>query len=65
MSTPTTPASSEILTVVQRYAQAWAANDLKAIVDCYHDEVVFHYFGRSPSRARTGARRPASRCSSR
>jgi len=43
-----TPAASEILAVVQRYAQAWAANDLKAIVDCYHDEVVFHYFGRSP-----------------
>jgi len=48
MSTPMTPAASEILAVVQRYAQAWAANDLKAIVDCYHDEVVFHYFGRSP-----------------
>ncbi|MES2249048.1 MAG: nuclear transport factor 2 family protein [Pseudomonadota bacterium] len=43
-----TPAASEILAVVQRYAQAWAANDLKAIVDCYDDEVVFHYFGRSP-----------------
>ncbi|MDP9908136.1 ketosteroid isomerase-like protein [Variovorax boronicumulans] len=43
-----TPAASEIRAVVQRYAQAWAANDLKAIVDCYHDEVVFHYFGRSP-----------------
>ncbi len=48
MSTPTTPASNEILAVVRRYAQAWAANDLKAIVDSYHDEVVFHYFGRSP-----------------
>ena len=48
MSTPTSPAASEIRAVVQRYAQAWAANDLKAIVDCYHDEVVFHYFGRSP-----------------
>jgi len=48
MSTPMTPAASEIRAVVQRYAQAWAANDLKAIVDCYHDEVVFHYFGRSP-----------------
>jgi len=43
-----TPAASEIRAVVQRYAQAWAANDLKAIVDCYHDEVVFRYFGRSP-----------------
>jgi len=35
-------------TIVRRYADAWAANDLPAIVDSYHDEVVFHYFGRSP-----------------
>lgn len=41
-------ASSEIHAVVQRYADAWAANDLKGIFDCYHDEVVFHYFGQSP-----------------
>jgi uncharacterized protein len=34
--------------VVKRYADAWIANDLKAIVDSYHDEVIFHYFGRSP-----------------
>ncbi|RIX84621.1 nuclear transport factor 2 family protein [Acidovorax cavernicola] len=46
--TPAAPAAGEIQAVVQRYAQAWAANDLKAIVDSYHDEVVFHYFGRSP-----------------
>ena len=39
---------SGIYPVVRRYADAWAANDLRAIVDCYHDEVVFHYFGRSP-----------------
>jgi len=39
---------SDVYTVVKRYADAWAANDLRAIVDCYHDEVVFHYFGRSP-----------------
>ncbi len=39
---------SGIYTVVRRYADAWAANDLRSIVDCYHDEVVFHYFGRSP-----------------
>jgi ketosteroid isomerase-like protein len=37
-----------IYAVVRRYADAWSANDLPAIVDCYHDEVVFHYFGRSP-----------------
>ncbi|MDQ0016654.1 ketosteroid isomerase-like protein [Variovorax boronicumulans] len=41
-------ASSEIHAVVQRYADAWAANDLKGIFDCYHGEVVFHYFGQSP-----------------
>ena len=39
---------SAVREVVQRYADAWAANDLKAIVDCYHDEVVFHYFGQGP-----------------
>jgi uncharacterized protein len=39
---------SEIYAVVKRYADAWVADDLRAIVDCYHDEVVFHYFGRSP-----------------
>lgn len=37
-----------IESVVRRYADAWKDNDLKAIVDSYHDEVVFHYFGRSP-----------------
>ena len=42
-----TPDSS-IYAVVRRYADAWAANDLRAIVDCYHDDVVFHYFGRNP-----------------
>lgn len=39
---------NEIYAVVKHYADAWAANDLRAIVDCYHDEVVFHYFGNSP-----------------
>ncbi len=34
--------------VVRRYAEAWKNNDLNAIVDSYHDEVVFHYFGGSP-----------------
>jgi len=34
--------------VVRRYADAWAANDLKGIIDCYHDEVVFHYAGSNP-----------------
>jgi uncharacterized protein len=39
---------SGIYAVVKRYADVWVADDLRAIVDCYHDEVVFHYFGRSP-----------------
>jgi uncharacterized protein len=38
----------EIYSVVKRYADAWLANDLRAIVDSYHEDVVFHYFGRSP-----------------
>jgi ketosteroid isomerase-like protein len=39
---------NEIYIVVKRYADAWAANDMKSIVDCYHDEVVFHYLGQNP-----------------
>jgi uncharacterized protein len=39
---------NSIYPVIKRYADAWVANDLRAIVDCYHDEVIFHYFGRSP-----------------
>ena len=37
-----------ILQVVKRYADAWAANDMPTIIESYHDEAVFHYFGRSP-----------------
>lgn len=33
---------------MQRYAVAWSASDLETIIDCYHDEIVFHYFGESP-----------------
>lgn len=44
----TPPPDTPIASVVKRYAEAWAANDLAAIIDCYHEEVVFHYFGRSP-----------------
>jgi uncharacterized protein len=40
--------NNDIYRVVKSYADAWIANDLKAIVDSYHDEVIFHYFGRSP-----------------
>jgi ketosteroid isomerase-like protein len=38
----------EIYGVVKRYADAWTANDLKAIIESYHDEVVFHYAGNNP-----------------
>lgn len=44
----TSSPDSGIHAVIMRYADAWVANDLRAIIDCYHDEVVFHYFGRSP-----------------
>jgi len=37
-----------IYAAVKRYSGAWAANDLAAIVNCYHDDVVFHYFGQNP-----------------
>jgi uncharacterized protein len=37
-----------LYSVLHRYADAWIANDLRAIIDCYHDDIIFHYFGRSP-----------------
>jgi ketosteroid isomerase-like protein len=33
---------------IRRYCDAWVKGDLAALVDCYHDELVLHYFGRSP-----------------
>jgi len=38
----------EITTVLERYAAAWQANDLPALVASYHDDFTLHYFGRSP-----------------
>jgi hypothetical protein len=35
------------LEVIRRYAKAWTAGDLKAIVACYHPDFTLHYFGRS------------------
>jgi ketosteroid isomerase-like protein len=35
-------------TVIRRYCDAWREGDLATIVDCYHDDVVLHYFGRNP-----------------
>ena len=34
--------------VIRRYCDAWRDGDLATIVDCYHDEVVLHYFGKNP-----------------
>ena len=51
MTTPNTDTEAgrdELGAVVRRYADAWRANDLQTIVDSYHDDVVFHYFGASP-----------------
>jgi uncharacterized protein len=38
---------SDIYLTVKQYADAWVSGNLKAIVDSYHDQVVFHYFGRN------------------
>lgn len=36
-----------IRTAIERYAAAWAAGDMSAIVACYHAEFTLHYFGRN------------------
>lgn len=41
-------AGMQPIEVVRRYAEAWAANDIAAVFDLYHDEFVLHYFGASP-----------------
>ena len=33
---------------VRRYAEAWRANDIAAVIGLYHDDFVLHYFGHSP-----------------
>lgn len=33
---------------INAYRDAWTSGDIGAIFDCYHDEFVLHYFGRSP-----------------
>lgn len=48
-----------IFAVVKRYADAWLQGDMKNIIDCYHDDVVFHYAGRSPL---AGAHRGKQAC---
>lgn len=34
--------------LARAYCAAWSRGDLAAIVDLYHDEIVLHWFGRSP-----------------
>lgn len=34
--------------IARRYADAWLARDLSAIVACYHDDFTLHYGGANP-----------------
>jgi len=34
--------------VLRRYADAWTAGDLTAVLDAYHSDFTLHYFGTSP-----------------
>ncbi len=36
---------SDVRSAIERYAKAWLAGDLAAIIDCYHDDFTLHYFG--------------------
>lgn len=41
-------ATEEARAAAERYVEAWLANDLDAILDCYADEFSLHYFGDNP-----------------
>jgi uncharacterized protein len=43
---PSRRASNEA--AIRRYCEAWSTGDVPTIIDCYHDDLVLHYFGRSP-----------------
>lgn len=45
--------------VLNRYATAWMAGDIKTIFACYHDDFTVHYDGRNPL-AGTHAGKPAA-----
>lgn len=36
---------AEIRAAIERYAVAWRDGDLPTILDCYHDDLVLHWFG--------------------
>ena len=36
------------LSIVEQYARAWAAGDGAAAIGFYADDIILHYFGRSP-----------------
>jgi uncharacterized protein len=40
--------TSRARTVAERYATAWAADDLAGILDCYAAGFTLHYFGSNP-----------------
>jgi ketosteroid isomerase-like protein len=39
---------AEILESVERYAAAWRAGDMLALVQCYHADFTLHYGGNNP-----------------
>lgn len=45
MSDHETPASATARAVTERYCRAWLGGDLETLLDCYRDDIVFHYFG--------------------
>ncbi len=40
-------AESDVAAAIDRYVRAWEAGDLAAIIACYHDEFILHYFGQN------------------
>lgn len=38
-------AQTDVVSAIERYALAWEAGDIPAIIGCYHDDFTLHYFG--------------------
>lgn len=39
--------SNEIGDIIERYAELWVRGDTESMIECYHEDMKLHYFGRN------------------